>query len=161
MIVVTSNYLETKMGNTLLLASTITRSTEICDHLSTRSGIHDRGRTTSVHARSCMTAINDWRLSDDLRLSQLYVYTSSCSFYSRKKKNLDTVQETANSSDWNHVFKFRRRGRDERRSRKFCHFATQTGAHQWAHIYIAKIWIKGSVRSESRMTEYLIGRIEM
>ena len=40
------------------------------------------------------------------------------------KTYLTTVQEKANSSAWNHIFKFRRRGRDGRRSRKLlslCH----------------------------------------
>ena len=53
-----------------------------------------------------------------------YELLSCWSFYSVVKKYLATVQETAKSSAWNHIFKFRRRGRHGRSSRKLlplCH----------------------------------------
>ena len=43
---------------------------------------------------------------------------SSCSFYSGKGKNLAAVQETENSSAWNHIFKLQRRDPPRRRTRK-------------------------------------------
>ena len=47
---------------------------------------------------------------------------------------LATVQEIANSSAWNHIFKFRRQGRDGRRSRKLLSLCHTHGSLSLIHI---------------------------
>ena len=51
---------------------------------------------------------------------------------------LASVRETANSSAWNHIFKFQQRGPPRRRARNCCRFAILTKVHQGAHICLAK-----------------------
>ena len=57
----------------------------------------------------------------------------------QQKIHLATVQETANSSAYNHIFDFQRRGPPQRGHGNCCRFATSpTGVHQGALIYLDK-----------------------
>ena len=63
---------------------------------------------------------------------------------------LATVQETANSSAWNHISNFQRRGPPPRRARKLlslCHTHSWECTKEPMSALVAKLWFKGKVRS--------------
>ena len=81
-----------------------------------------------------------------------YRLRSSFSSYSGKK-HLATVQETENSSAWNHIFDLHRQGPPRRTVKVMSLFDTLTGVHQGAHIRSASFRPDGNVRSWSIKTK--------
>ena len=78
-----------------------------------------------------------------------------CSFYhncSTVKIYLATVQDTTNSSAWNHIFIFRRRGRGARRSRKLlplCHTRGSAPRSPYLPYQIMDSWKNSELQAGS------------